>query len=622
MCGICGFTPSDQVPDGVIQAMTGALVHRGPDEEGYHTDGRVSLGHRRLSIIDLAGSRQPLYNEDGSLVLVFNGEIYNFAALRKELLDLGHVFVTDGDGEVLVHAYEQYGPDMLSKIAGMFAFALYDRKNESLFLARDHMGVKPLYYYWDGPTLVFGSELKALLPHPAVKRQVDLNALGLFLQCQYIPSPLTIYRQVKKLPAGCCLTFSKDRAEVRPYWRPDYREKLDLSEDEAVRLMEDELKRSVRSMLISDVPLGAFISGGVDSGLIAALMADGLGRPPETFNLGFKNTRGAKSEHLEAERAARAVGSRHHSLMIDEADVLDSFDSWLDVFDEPFADAAALPTFLLSKLTRRHVTVVLTGEGADEIFAGYGNYPKRVKDEALTSVLGAPGSPLPFLISLLPAVLRKDRLLSAVARPRPERYVTIPSLIHEAQRRSFFTEKFFRSLTRRLPEFAAEFFEECNSEYYLDRIMYVDARLWLPDDLLTKVDRATMAYSLEARVPYLDHRVVELAARLKPDLKLNQNTSKYILKKIADKYLPSDIVHRGKQGFVMPVKEWLQHELRGELETHLSKQGLLGRNLLKAGPVRRLLQDHFTDRKNNSFKLWALLVLELWFKRYEPDFEL
>lgn len=602
--------------------MAGLLRPRGPDDEGFYEHGKIHLGHRRLSIIDLEGSRQPLFNEDRSKVLVYNGEIYNFPTLRQKLLASGHRFTTQGDSEVLVHAYEEYGVGMLSQLSGMFAFALWDETRRSLFLARDHLGVKPLYYYWDGQTFAFASELKALLQHPGVRREVDLEAVGLYLQCQYIPSPLTIYQKIKKLPAGHGLLFKDQQIEIFRYWQPDYRNKLAVTEDEAVDLLDQELRRSVQSMLIADVPLGAFISGGIDSGLVAALMTDCLGKPLETFNLGFLNTRGGKSEHQEALRVARHLGSHHHSFMIDAKDMLDNIGELVECFDEPFADTAALPTLMLSKLTSPYVKVVLTGEGADEVFAGYGNYQQRLSDESILAYFTGRFSPFPFIFSSLPGILKKERLLHALTKPRSHRHVTIPQIFHEARLKNIFSPTFFSSLHMQLSEFAAKFFDECNSSDYLDKIMYVDLRLWLPDDLLTKVDRATMAYSLEARVPYLDHRLIEFCAGLPSGLKQHQRTTKFILKKVAQRYLPPDIVHRSKQGFVMPVKEWLQFDLKDYLLDKVSTKNLLKRNLFQPQKINQLISEHMTGKKNRSFRLWTLLILELWLEKYEPSFEL
>lgn len=600
--------------------MCDAIRHRGPDGEGYFEQGDVHLGHRRLSVIDPAGSPQPMFSRDRNLAIVFNGEIYNFAELRAELTALGHSFQTRGDTETLIYAYAQYGVDMLHKIDGMFAFAIWDEKNKSLFLARDHIGVKPLYYYWDERTLVFGSELKALLQHPAVPREIDPQTIALYLECQYIPSPRSVYQKVRKLPAGHYLVLQEGHLRESAYWCPDYRDKLDIGDQEAHKLVERELQRSVNGMLVADVPLGAFVSGGIDSSLIAALMTDILGKPVDTFSLGFSH--GVQSEHAEAARVAQHIGSRHHPLMLDPHACLDALDQWTEIFDEPFGDQAALPTYLLSRMTRGHVTVVLTGEGADELFAGYGNYAKRARQEKYTRWLGARYSPLPALVRHLPARLRKDRLLKAIGKPVAERYTTIPSVFDSLLWPGLFTGSLLAHARETISQYAARLFDECNSGEYMDKIMYVDTRLWLPDDLLVKVDRATMANSLEARVPYLDHHFVQACARLRPDLKQRGAVTKFLLKKIAERYLPRDIVHRRKQGFVMPLSEWLGGELQAEVRAALSPAKLGGRNLLAPVALQRLLDEHYQGRRNHSGRLWALLVLERWFQRYAPDFTL
>ena len=618
MCGLAGYLSPKAFDEDVLVRMTGRLVHRGPDAEGYFRDGPVAFGHRRLSIIDIAGSPQPMSTPDGALTCIFNGEIYNFAEVRKHLEARGHVFRTQGDTEVLLYAYREYGVRMLDHLQGMFAFALWDRANRRLFLARDHLGVKPLYYHWDGATLVFGSELKALIEHPAVSRELDLDALGLYLECQYIPSPRSIYRAVRKLEPGHAMLVEGTKLSAWRYWRPDYATKLRFDEAEAVARLEAELRRSVASMLVSDVPLGSFLSGGVDSSLVSALMVDIAGRPIDTFTLGFEGPTAA-SEHRQAELVSRHIRSTNHVLMLRQADLLSSFEHWVEAFDEPFADPAALPTMLLAKLTRRHVTVVLTGEGADEVFSGYDNYRKRVNEEKISALLGGRYSPLRHLVRLLPARTRKDRLLKAIGEPLARRYVTIPQVFDVALQPGLFSPRFLAARESRMADFAERYFEECNSADYIDKLMYVDARLWLPDDLLTKVDRATMAYSLEARVPYLDHQFFQFCARLDPGLKQRGRTGKFLLKKLAGKFLPAEIVHRAKQGFMPPLAEWFSGLLREEVQAALSPQGLGKRGLFTPDALRRL---QHAARPSDAGRLWALLVLEKWFQRYAPHFSL
>lgn len=621
MCGIAGFHEHTARSPDVLRAMVASIRHRGPDAEGTHESGSVHLGHRRLSVVDLAASRQPMFSEDRSLVVVYNGEIYNFRELRNELRALGHRFATNGDTEILVQAYAAWGTGMLARLRGMFAFALWDERAKRLFVARDHLGVKPLYYSWDGRLFAFASELKALLGHPGVPREIDLEALNLFLECQFIPAPRSIFRGVHKLLPGRSLVLENGHLTESVYWAPDFSAKLELEDGEAIDLVDAGLKASVQGMLVSDVPLGAFVSGGVDSSLVAAMMAQSAGRTIDTFNVGFAG--GVReSEHEHAARVARHIGSNHHTLMVEPTAVLGTLERWVDVFDEPFGDQAALPTLLLAEFARKDVTVALTGEGADEVFGGYASYGNRVREERITGVLGARWSPWRSLYRMLPVVARKNRILKAGARPLAERYATIGNIYDEALRPGLYSAAFGDAVSERIAQYAARHFEECNSGAYHDRLLHVDSRLWLPDDLLTKVDRATMAHSLEARVPYLDHVFYEACARLDPGLKLRNGTRKYVLKRVAERYLPKDIVHREKQGFMMPLKSWLSQELRAWVEHSLGAAGLLKRNLFRSEALAKLTREHYDGRKNHSLRLWVLLVLELWFARYEPDFRL
>ncbi len=606
--------------------MNRRLAHRGPDAEGYFQQGPAHLGHRRLSVIDIAASIQPMTTADGRHTIVFNGEVYNYRALREQLEATGRKFRTAGDTEVTLQAIAQWGDVALDKLQGMFAFATWDAQTQTLFAARDHLGVKPFHYFWDGKRFVFASELKALLEHPGVSKEIDLNALGLYLECQYIPAPLTIYKHIRKLPAGHALRLANGALKTWQYWHVEYRNKPAWNEAESLSGLEAALRRSVESMLVADVPLGAFLSGGVDSSVVAAMMTDITGKPIDTFNLGFqhsdKSFDTSQSEHEQAAAVARHIGSRHHALMVTPDDVLGAFDDWVDVFDEPFGDQAALPTMLLSKLTRQHVTVALTGEGADELFSGYANYGKRVKEEHITGLLGADYSPMRALVPQLPARWQKDRLLKAMGLPLSHRYATIPNLFDRATHPALFSDALLSQQKTHISDYAAAFFDQCNSSSYLEKIMNVDMRLWLPDDLLTKVDRATMAYSLEARVPYLDHKFVEFVAQLDPALKQNGKTTKYLLKKLAAKFLPHDIVYRPKQGFVMPLTQWLDGGLKPRMEHALGADGLGKRGLFRDGALQRVLRDHRAGRSNHAGRLWALTVLELWFAKYAPDFEI
>jgi asparagine synthase (glutamine-hydrolysing) len=623
MCGIAGYISDTAFAPQVLASMTRSLAHRGPDADGFHSTARAHLGHRRLSVIDIAGSPQPMLDPSGRVAVTFNGEIYNFRELRAELAAHGWKFRSDGDTETLLAGWHVWGERMVEHLRGMFAFALWDESTQTLFAARDHLGVKPFHYAWDGATLVFGSELKAVLAHPAVGGGIDPVALRLYLECQFIPAPHSVFAAVRKLPPAHALKLVGGTLTIAPYWRQTYTEKHVLADAEAEDALDRALSASVEAMLVADVPLGAFVSGGIDSGLVAAMMTRITGAPIDTFNIGFEGGV-AVSEHREAAQVAKHLRSRHHALMLSPEHVLDAFESWIDVFDEPFADQAALPTMLLAGFARREVTVVLTGEGADEVFGGYSNYSKRVREERWTRWLGHPASPLPALARALPAAARKDRLLRALAEPLARRYRTIPNVFDVVLHRSILSPAFLAATAGApdMGDLAATAFAEADGAPYLDRLLHVDTRLWLPDDLLTKVDRATMTHSLEARVPYLDHHLVEFCARLDPHLKIRGTTHKHLLKRVAERYLPASIVHRGKQGFVMPLTEWLAGRLRGELDEQLGPRGLAARGLFRDGVLDALLREHRAGRRNHAGRLWTLLILERWFRRYAPSWSL
>ena len=594
MCGVAGwFDPNPQTNE-ILEKMTVALTHRGPDAGGIYYEGPVGFGHRRLAIIDLAASHQPM--KEGRCVLTYNGEIYNFQELKEELRNLGHRFKTEGDTEVLLHALIQWGEAVLPRLQGMFAFAFWD--GESLLLARDHMGVKPLYVCQDGKRLLFASEIKALLEHPTVSREIDPNAIGLYLECQYIPAPYTIFKGIQKLPAAHFLRWKNGLIEQKRYWAPHYLPKYEGDEEDALAELEVELRRSVKSMLIADVPLGAFVSGGIDSSLIAALMQAESGKKAKIFSIALNHVH---SEQEHAARVADYLGAEFHPLVVQATDMMAALEQQ---FDEPFADQAALPTLLLSKLTRQHVKVVLTGEGADEIFGGYSNYAKRMKE----APVAARWNPLyaPFH-RFMPEKLRKNRLVKAMARPLSRRYTTIPNLYDSEIHGSLMTRDFRAAQKIALEDLAEPQFFACDSPEYLDRMLHIDQNLWLADDLLTKVDRATMTHSLEARVPYLDHRLVEFAARLPTHFKMRGTEGKYLLKKLAaNGYLPPEIVYRPKWGFVVPLKEWMSKDLKPTLDSALAT--LFQRNILRP------------RTEVNATRAYALLALELWFRRYAPNY--
>ena len=626
MCGIAGAWSASGPDHDAVVRMTAAIAHRGPDADGFFRDGPVSLGHRRLSVIDLAGSPQPMTSTDGAATIVFNGEIYNFAALRDELAAAGQRFATHGDTEVILAGWRQWGEAVLDRLAGMFAFAIWDRQRDTLLVARDHLGVKPLHWRWDGRTFAFASELKALRRYPGASDAIDLDALGLYIESQYVPAPRTIWRDERKLEPACAIRIVRGQLSSWRWWRPRYAPKHDFGagpggDAAAADALEAALRASVRRMLVADVPLGAFMSGGIDSGLVAAMMTDLAQRPIDAFTIGFEGD-AAGSEHATAAQVAAHIGARHHVLMLSPDAVLDALGEWGDAFDEPFGDQAALPTLLLAGFARRQVTVALTGEGADELFAGYGNYGKRLRDERTAAWLGHRLSPLPALARTLPARLRKERLVKAIAEPPARRYQGISQLFDPALRAQLLSPALRAALTESFADHAERAWHDAQAPDLLDRLLHVDARLWLADDLLVKVDRATMAHSLEARVPYLDHELVQFCAQLPIELKLRGATTKWLLKQVARRYLPPEAVERRKQGFVMPVDGWLAGPLAAELDEALSARGLDGRGVFAAGALARLLAEHRSGRRRHGFRLWSLLMLERWFRRWAPQFRL
>lgn len=596
MCGITGWFDPKPQSQAILERMTAALVHRGPDASGIYHQGPIAFGHRRLAIIDLSKSQQPMTSPDGRYALTYNGELYHFLELRQELEILGYKFLTEGDTEVLLAALIQWKEAVLPRLQGMFAFAFWDAQEETLLLARDHLGVKPLYICQTGESIFFASELKSLLQHPLVSHEIDPNAIGLYLECQYIPTPFTPFSQIRKLPAAHFVRLRKGSIEQKRYWTPSYQPKFDFDSETAREHLEWQLRRSVKSMLIADVPLGAFVSGGIDSSLIAALMQLESGQKAKIFSIGLDNIH---SEQEHAARVADYLGADFHPLIVTAGDLMGALDQ---MFDEPFGDQAALPTLLLSKLTRQEVKVVLTGEGADEVFAGYSNYAKRLKEAPLCDRL----HPFRFLYPFMPTKLRKNRLVKASSRPLSRRYTTIPTLFDSEVHCSLFSRDFYSAQNASLEALVEPHYFACNSNDYLDRMLHIDKSLWLADDLLTKVDRATMTHSLEARVPYLDHKLVEFAARLPVSFKMG----KWILKQVANRFLPPEIINRPKWGFVIPLREWMAGELKPLMSDSLNT--LQTRNLFRPGLAKR--------KDLHATRLFALLALELWFRRYAPNY--
>ncbi|MEO0461979.1 MAG: XrtA/PEP-CTERM system amidotransferase [Pseudomonadota bacterium] len=621
MCGIAGLfhaDPSAAIEPQRIARMTDTLVHRGPNGSGVWTAPGVGLGHRRLSIIDLEGSPQPMHSTDGRAVIVFNGEIYNFRELRRELEGEGARFATEGDTEVILAAYALWGVDCLARLDGMFAFALYDLDTRQLFLARDRFGVKPLFLATlpDG-TLAFGSELKALLTEPSLSRKLSAPALDAYLAWGYVPDTHSILKGVRKLPAGHFMLceVGQPLPQPRRWWDIDFTQRNSACEADLSAELMHLLREATRSRMVSDVPLGAFLSGGVDSSSVVALMSEASGQPVKTCSIGFDVE--ALDETSYAQRVAEQYRTDHRARTVGSDD-FSHIDDLAAMFDEPFADASALPTWRVCQLARENVTVALSGDGADEAFAGYRRQVFHHNEERARAMLPASlrGPVLGTLGRLWPKAdwaprpLRAKSTLLALAGSGEEGYARGLSVTTPEQRAALYSQGFARQLGGlRAEDELIALMRSAPARSGLDRAQYADLAFWLPGDILTKVDRTSMATSLEAREPLLDHRLVEFAARLPDAMRVNGSTGKYLLKRAMEPHLPRDILYRSKQGFVTPIAQWLRGPLAGEA------RGVASGVLAEAGwfdpaALAGLADTHIAGRSDHSRVLWQMLMLE------------
>jgi asparagine synthase (glutamine-hydrolysing) len=614
----------DPVDRGVLASMTGVLRHRGPDDDGslvlgYNDGLSVGLGFRRLSIIDLKTGNQPIANETGSVQLVFNGEIYNYRELRAALERGGHSFRTDADTEVIVHLYEDMGPDCVTRLNGMFAFALWDETNRQLILARDRFGKKPLYYAETGGSLLFGSELKSLLQHPGCPRSLDLDTLCRYLTFEYVPTPYSIFEGVRKLPGGHVLTWTPDSMQVERYWDLSFDVGPDMHDEEYAEELLEQLRQAVRRRLVSDVPLGAFLSGGIDSSSVVALMAEALpAGSVKTFSIGFDESSFDESEH--ARRVAQHFGTEHHEEVFTPSVMLDLLPTVTDFLDEPFGDASILPTYLLSRFTRGHVTVALGGDGSDELLAGYPTFQaERLArlyplPEKLNARVGSAVERLPVSTSNFSFDFKAKRFLRGAALP--------PGKRHAAWLGSFTAAEQARLLThgaRDLSHEPQDAVDAAPTSDHLERLIYLYATTYLQDDILVKVDRASMACSLEVRAPFLDVELAAFISRVPPRLKLRRLDTKHLLKRAMAGVLPPGIADRPKKGFGIPVAEWFKHELREPLLEELSESRLRAQGIFEPAEVRRLVTEHLSGRRDHRKQLWTLFMFQLWHRRWAQD---
>jgi asparagine synthase (glutamine-hydrolysing) len=622
MCGIAGIVGhgSGEVVDAAaIRRMCRTILHRGPDDEGTYVKGSVGLGMRRLSIIDLAGGHQPVHNEDNRVWIVFNGEVYNFPELRPELEARGHRFYTNTDTEVIVHLYEDFGAACVAKLRGMFAFAIYDERRRSLLLARDRLGKKPLYYALENGRLLFGSEIKAILAAAPELAEVNRQGLLEFFYFGYIPDPNTAFARIHKLAPGHVLEFVDGKVQIRQYWDlPAYGTRAPRSEEECLEELEERLSEAVRIRLLSDVPLGALLSGGTDSSTVVALMARSSSKPVKTFSIGFRNPDFNEAHY--ARILARHFGAEHHELVI-EPQIGETLEVLTRSLEEPFADSSMLPTYYVSCLARRHVTVALSGDGGDELFGGYDRYAVSRRRRIFDLIPPQAGRWYRERVyPLLPPDTRGRKFAFNVSLPWRERYVDGISFLPAFDREgSLFSGEFHASVkdAQDPRDLFRDYFERAPAPDPLGQLLYVDAKTYLPADILTKVDRMSMAASLEVRVPLLDHPFVEWATGLPVHWKVRGREQKFILKKLAQRLgVPREVLNRRKQGFALPLVDWMRREFKDGLAQVLLEPRTLQRGYFNARAVRRLLDEHFSGRRDHSGSIWLLLIFELWHRNF------
>lgn len=625
MCGICGIVNINKAPidEGVIKAMAQAMIHRGPNDEGIYSVPGVCLGHRRLSIIDLSNAgHQPLANEDKTIWVILNGEIYNYKDLRNKLEKKGHIFNSNSDTEVIVHLYEEEGEDCVKSMIGMFAFGIWDSKKETLLLARDRIGKKPLLYSYTSGNFCFASEFLALLRSSLIKKEINPEALDYYLTFGYIPAPLTIYKNVFKLMPAHILIFKNGEIKIERYWQLDYEKKTKISEDEAESEILRLLLDSVKIRLYSDVPLGVFLSGGIDSSMVVGLMSKVYNHRIKTFSIGFDEA--DYNELRYARNIAKCFNTDHKEFIV-KPNALDVLPALVEHYGEPFADSSCIPTYYVSKMSKQYVTVVLSGDGADELFAGYERYEAMIYSEAFNRL---PTFLKKNIVSLLIRIIpesnerrglkrKMSRFFEAAMLPMHKRYIKWIGIFDDELKRKIYSQDFITSSGNLATD---EFFKDCLSNsknlQLVDRLLKLDSLTYLPNDLLVKVDIASMANALETRSPFLDHRLMEFIVSLPPYFKLRGLTKKYLLKKIATKIIPKANIYRAKQGFGVPIGQWFRTELRDLLCDNLLGHTFLNRGYFKPEIVRGMVDLHLSHKKDYSFQLWTLLMLELWHRKF------
>jgi asparagine synthase (glutamine-hydrolysing) len=618
MCGICGFINNQQSVENeptLLKKMCEVMIHRGPDEDGYYLKNNVALGHRRLSIIDLSSGSQPMSNDNKSIWIVFNGEIYNFPEIKKALVNKGFSFKTRSDTEVIIKAYEAYGIDLLQHLNGMYAFAIWDENKKRLMLARDRMGKKPLYYYVSKQQFIFASELKAILLHPEVRRDINIEAVDKYFSLGYVPSPLTIFSDISKLRPAHYLLYQDGRVNIEQYWDVQYGQNGNpRSEDDYIDELEEILQKAIKRRLISDVPLGAFLSGGLDSSAVVALMSKISNEPVKTFTIGFSEQ--TYSEVNDAKCVADKFHTDHQEFTV-ETNAIELLPKLIWHFDEPFADSSAVPTFYVSKMAREHVTVILSGDGGDELFAGYWRYIwqdkfnkfKKIPRYLREQLLGKFAQSLPFNAKGKNYLLEISQLEKKQNLELLQIYPYIKSDIYSHE---FKTElKHFDHA-----ESLIHYWENMPVSPQLSRMQYFDTKMYLPEDILVKVDRMSMANSLETRAPLLDYHLVEFAAKIPAELQMKDGKGKYIFRKMASRILPAQILTKKKQGFAIPANEWFKTDLYDYAYDLLSTDRFRNRGYFNQKNVELMLREHRRGRRDYSNWIWTLIIFELWYQTF------
>lgn len=623
MCGIAGlWNKNEQVNRGLLDRMCDLLAHRGPDDRGIFVDHNIGLSMRRLSIIDLNTGRQPIFNEDKSICIVFNGEIYNFHDIRADLEKKGHLFTTYTDTEAIIHLYEDYGEKCVEHLRGMFAFAIWDKKKRRLFIARDRFGIKPLFFYWDNNKFLFSSEIKSILASPAFRRELDLEAVQQYFTFLYVPHDKTLFEGIKKLLPGCYLILEDGNLRFGRYYNlPDGIDRDYPGEEDIVDSFYDVATDTVKHHLISDVPLGAYLSGGVDSSLVVALMSQLINQPVNTFSIGYDGPGSLFDEREYASRVAKLFKTNHRELIVTSAQAKDSLPVILERLDEPFGDSSVIPNYLLSEYAAGYVKVALGGLGGDELCGGYERYLATLVAERYRRTVSVLTKGLKAaILQYLPDSSegnhfpeRLKRFINYASFPTKQRYYHFIAKFNNGERRKLFKKDIFPAEVDSSAAVFDRYWDQSTSIHGLRKLCKIDLDMYLVDDLLALSDRTSMAHSLEMRVPFVDHHIVEFFWSLPDDLKIKGFSKKYILKKAAARLLPKDIIYRKKKGFSVPLTVWFRSSLRNYIEDTLLSENVKQLGLFDLGYIRKIIDEHICAKRNHDEKIFALLSFIVWY---------